>query len=245
MALRQFQTRFALALLDRDRPIPGGLVDPDRFAVYRNNVHVSLIEALEARFPVTAALVGAEFFRGLARSFLELCPPRSPLLMTWGDELPEFIALFPTAAPVPYLADIARLEVARTQSYHAADAPVMSLDELARVPPDAWARARIRLHPSVRTLASQWPVVAIWQANQRDAIGSEVTWRPEDALVCRPGWSVNVHRLPADGAAFLRALASGCDLSRAADCFDARRRADSVRICLETVAAGLVTDVSY
>ena len=63
------QTTFQAAMLDPAAPVPTGLVNPDgaaaskRFDVYRNNVAVSLSDALEAAFPVVRKLVGDEFFR--------------------------------------------------------------------------------------------------------------------------------------------------------------------------------------
>ncbi len=48
------QLEFTQALLDPNRPVPTGLVDPQgrvsqkRFAVYRNNVALSLADALTA-----------------------------------------------------------------------------------------------------------------------------------------------------------------------------------------------------
>src|SRR5262245_12312033 len=116
MAARSLQNAFAAALTDPAAPTPAGLTtargapDPKRFAVYRNNVIAGLGKALESRFPVTVSLVGEEFFRGMARAFIETNRPRSPVIAEYGDELPGFIEGFAAAASVPYLADLARLE---------------------------------------------------------------------------------------------------------------------------------------
>jgi hypothetical protein len=65
--ISDFRQDFAAALADPDRAVPAGLVTADgrvdakRFAVYRNNVAVSLTAALASRFPVTERLVGADF----------------------------------------------------------------------------------------------------------------------------------------------------------------------------------------
>jgi hypothetical protein len=62
------QKEFAAALLDPERTAPAGVVGPDgdpcpkRFAVYRNNVVVVLIEILRAAYPAVRRLVGDEFF---------------------------------------------------------------------------------------------------------------------------------------------------------------------------------------
>lgn len=86
---------------------------PRRFVVYRNNVIHSLSVALSRRFPVIERLVGAECFAGLARLFIESHPPESPVLLQWGGAFPGFLADCPPLAGLPYLADVARLELLR------------------------------------------------------------------------------------------------------------------------------------
>src|SRR6266850_2007205 len=132
-----FETSFAEALLDADRPIPFGInahnaaVSARRFAVYRNNVVAGLVKALKSRFAVVEKIVGEEFFAAMARVFVMEQPPRSPLLATYGDNFPAFIAGFEPARELPYLVDVARLEAARTRSYHAADATPVDPGQLA------------------------------------------------------------------------------------------------------------------
>jgi hypothetical protein len=66
-----------------------------RFAVYRNNVTVSLVNALRLRFPVIERLVGEEFAREMFRAFAVAHPPDSPLMMRYGGNMPAFLAEFP------------------------------------------------------------------------------------------------------------------------------------------------------
>ena len=84
-----------------------------RFSVYRNTVAHSMSKALARRFPTVLRLVGTAFFKATARIFVADHPPRSAILHEYGTELPDFWASFPPVAKVPYLADIARLEVLR------------------------------------------------------------------------------------------------------------------------------------
>ena len=124
---------FAAALLDPTRPCPPGLTvwdrsDPTRrLAVYRNNVLGSLVDGLVSSFPVVQALVGEDFFRAMAAMFVRVAPPCSPVLAEYGGGFANFIASFAPAGGLPYLPDIARLEFARIQAFHAADAPVLSM----------------------------------------------------------------------------------------------------------------------
>jgi hypothetical protein len=135
MTTRRFsRTAFVAALLDRARAVPGDLRSPSgspagrRFDVYRNNVFVGLIEALERRYPVCRTLVGEEFFRAMARLYVELSPPRSPVLLTYGSDFAEFVETFPPAASLPYLADVVRLENALVAAFHARDAEPLSTE---------------------------------------------------------------------------------------------------------------------
>ena len=165
--LAPFETSFADALLNADQPIPGGIsahnaaVPARRFAVYRNNVVMGLGKALKNRFPVVEKIVGEEFFAAMARVFALKQPPRSPLLATYGDEFAAFIATFEPARELPYLADVARLEAARTHSYHAADAAPIDASQLATLDTCDVGSIRIDMHPSVGIVRSPYPIVAI------------------------------------------------------------------------------------
>lgn len=215
MPLHDIQVAFATALTDAAAPIPPGVTAPDgrsdvrRFAIYRNNVMVSLTEALAARFPVCVQIVGTEFFQAMARTYAAACKPSSPLLMAYGGGFPDFIASFPPAAALPYLTDVARLEVAYGEAYHAAEACPMHAAGLGALGPDGLGRLSLRLHPSLRLVRSAYPVASIWQAHQEaDPVAPE-DWGGEDVLVLRPDADVLVHRLPAGGLVFLEALQAG------------------------------------
>ncbi|MGJ3262903.1 MAG: putative DNA-binding domain-containing protein [Salinarimonas sp.] len=202
--------------------VPAGLTARDpaqvarRFAVYRNNVTASLVEALVTRFPVVQRLVGEAFFRAAARTFVAQSPPRSPVLTFYGDAFADFLAGFPPAAALPYLADVARLEAARTHAYHAADAAPLAAGALAAVTerdPALWGLAP---HPALRIVASAHPIVAIWAMNQPGATPGPLASRaPGTALVARPRLEVRVAAAEAGEAAFLAACARGASYAGA------------------------------
>lgn len=218
-----FQPAFAAALLEPDRPLPPGLArhaggGAAAFAVYRNNVAVGLIDAMRASFPVVERIVGEEFFAAMARVFVARHPPRSPVLIRYGDAFPAFLAGFPPAADLPYLPDVARLERAHTHAYHAADIAPLGLQALQAVEPERLAGLRLRLHPAFAVIRSDYPIVSI-RAMNLDLIPLAPIDRlgPEDALVGRPALDVEVRALPPGAAAFLLALAAGETLGWAAE----------------------------
>jgi hypothetical protein len=218
------QSAIAAALLAPDVPTPTGIIGEPapapqrRFAVYRNNVVHSLMGAIRTRFPVTERIVGEEFFAAMAHAYVSAHPPRSKLMMHYGDDFPDFIAAFAPAAVLTYLPDIARLEAARTRAYHAADAVSLPPQSLAGLPSEALPSLRLALHPSIHIVRSRHPIVTIWAMNVGERpLASIENAAAEDALVVRPSLTVDVRLLPAGGAAFIVALAGGATLRAAVD----------------------------
>jgi hypothetical protein len=218
------ETRFSAALRDATLPPPadlaqaGGTPPTKRFSVYRNNVHVSLVEALGARFPAIRNAVGADYFTALARLFVTDNLPRSPVMIHYGEAFPDFIAQFPPLADHAWLGDVARLEVAFTRSYHAADALPIDPSAFAALPPERLAESRIVPHPAAALIRSAYPVVTLWGINTERLDASEPEgWTPEAALITRPGLEVMVRAIDPATADFLATALGGAPLAEALD----------------------------
>lgn len=217
------QAAFAGALLDPEAAVPDdirgrdGMPSPKRFSVYRNNVTVSLVEALMATFPATVMIVGEDFFRGAAAIYVRQDPPKSPVLISYGSGFPHFLETFEPARKLPYLADVARIEMAWVEAYHAADRAILDPAALAAIPPESLDGIRLEPHPSARIIRSEFPIVTIWTMNRSGDVAPVDMKIAEAALVTRPAMDVQVRRLPPGGAAFLEALSSGETLGEAAE----------------------------
>jgi hypothetical protein len=214
------QTEFSAALLDAERRAPAGLQAADideRFAVYRNNVVHGLSRALAAGFPAVEAIVGAEFFAAMAAVYVRVSPPTSPVLLDYGATLPDFLAGFEPVAELPYLADVARLELAYTRAFHAADGESLPADSLKQIAADRIGGLHFGLHPSLQILRSTFPVAEIWAMNTGRAQLCEIAdWAAQDVLLLRPHYEVAVAALAPGEAAFLLHLQAGATLERAA-----------------------------
>ena len=204
------QRDFTTALLDPDRPTPAGMVDPEgrpagkRFDVYRNNVAASLTDALETGFPALVKLLGRDYFRSLAGLFLRAHPPRSRILSQYGAEMPAFLAAFAPLAKYPYLADVARLELALRRSYHAADAAPLETDGLD---PAALMALRPRLAPASIVLSSPHPILGIWRHNMDPTPRAprRAPRRADHPPRIRPGAAPPARRWPCPGRGARRA----------------------------------------
>lgn len=216
------QTEFTAALLDPARAVPAGLTNPDgapatkRFDVYRNNVASSLLEALRTGFPVLRKLLGDEFFTAMGGLYLRAHPPATPMMMFFGQDMPSFLASFPPVAHLPYLPDVARLELAQRDAYHAADAMPADCSAMATLSADQLMGLRLGLAPSLRVVRSAYPIVGIWRANMIDGAPAPVAV-PEDALIVRPEFDPVIEPLPAGAAAFLIAIQAGKTLGEAVE----------------------------
>ena len=210
------QSAFRAALLDGARRVPEGIVGadgapcPKRFAVYRNNVAASLGAALETGFPAVRRLIGETNFKAVAGAYLRAHPPESPLMARYGAGFAEHLEGIPPLAHMPFLADVARLEMALRESYHAADA--------APIPPERMAEmtetTRLTFAPGLRLIPSRFPLVDLWEIGTAHRTGQP---RPvaQWALITRPEFDPIVTALEPATGTLLAALIDGAPLGAA------------------------------
>ena len=242
-ALRQQMLLRALWRDARPGVLAGWMRDGERFArglqAYQANAGALAERALAAAYPTLMQLLGDESFAGLARVFWHRHAPLRGDVARWGAELPAFISVAEQLAEEPYLADVARLDWAVHSAHTAADGPAVpqGLELLAQAD---LAALCLQLQPGTALVVSPHPVVAIWQAHHvsavlqtdeddetdksvgsggpdrfaavRQALGEG---RAESALVCRQGWRVQVHAVPAVDQPFVQAVLQGQPLAMA------------------------------
>ncbi|MBU3672400.1 MAG: hypothetical protein FGM43_07590 [Sinobacteraceae bacterium] len=212
-SLADIQRDFA-AMLRADQS-PGG-----RAAIYHNNRRANFRKALALTYPVTARIVGDDFFARLSLDYLEQHPSRGGDLHHVGTRFAEFLATG-FAAPSSafgYLADLAKLEWAWAEALLCADASPLSIEALATFEPTAWPRLRFTLHPSVALIRSPWPILTIFDEHRREqpAVVS-LDAGGECVVVLRRAQCVEAHRLTAQEHQLWVALAAGQCLQEALD----------------------------
>jgi hypothetical protein len=225
LSLAERQGAFAAALVDPQQPIPPGCVGPDgkpdakRFAVYRNNVVVSLTEALHESYPAVVRILGEECFRALAPLYIRECPPSSPVLLEYGAGFPDFLTRVEALEALPYLRDVARIERAWLEAYHAPESEPLDPAALASMLNEHPGELCFRLHPSLRLVRSCCPALTIWRMNVADGVPGPVDLEAggEDALIVRPHADVEVRNTSRGGAELLAALGRGESLDQAAE----------------------------
>lgn len=218
MSLADLQQAFAAYLLGQSDAPPVGIQPLQHAQVYRNNVRLSITDALAANFPVTLALVGMDYFSQAARQFLQAHTPDRPDMACYGAAFPAFLASAPGMTDFPYVPEVARFERAMIDALLAPAAPTLTASDFAAIPHESFAGLRFTAHPSVRLIQSGFAVADVWQAHQDNPspdLAAMVLNAPQWILVSRPGARVEWRVLSADEATFLRALLTGTPIAEA------------------------------
>ena len=240
--------RFAAALLDPDIAIPEGVSGPDgkpaprRYGVYRNNVVVSLMEALGSAYPSVRAIMGEENFARATRNFILAHPPRSPMMQHYGVGFPDFLDAFPPLRSAPFLGDVARLERVYLDAWHAADEPCLSAEALSGLTPEDTLALVFKPHPATFLIASRYPVADLfgWR-HERPESGADIT-KAQCALVTRPQYSVELRIVEPAQHDFLAQLMRGSPLGEAAgSALEAKPDFDLPGTIALAMAAGMFT----
>jgi hypothetical protein len=221
LPLEHLQAKFADALTDplRAEDITAEIERRDsrtlnRLALYRGNVHAAWEKALANAYPVVRALVGEEFFGGLARAYGRAHPSTSGDLNRFGARFADFVRDFEHARALPYLGDVAALEWTVHRAHYATDSFGLSRDRIAALPPADLLAARFEMHPACAWIESPFPVASIWLAHQPNAAVAlpDDLGQREFALIVRPGWRVEVLASSAGEVAALKHLQAGADM---------------------------------
>jgi hypothetical protein len=220
LALRDLQRAFAAHLSGEDQPALTAAIVPaaTRLRIHRHHMLDSLVAALAATFPTVQAVVGADFFRGLARAFIGQSPPSQPVLAEYGAGFPAFIAGHDAIRDLPYLADVARLDWALNLAFHAPAGGRLAAADLAALPADHLPSLRLGLAPGTVLVASPYPLDRIWAASQPGAAADSVDLAAGGVrlLVLRRPDDAAFVALSTGEAAFVTGLGEGLSLEEAA-----------------------------
>lgn len=219
LSLAQFQDRFVDALYGVESPGITALTRQPGFSVHRNTVLKGATDALLANFPTIKRLVGIDWFMAAAAIHARLSPPTDGRLINYGAGFPSFLDGFEHAREMPYLGDVARLDLLWTAVHCADDEPVIDLSAIAKLSPSELGCTRLKTSATVRWIwFAQQPAYTIWRINREQVcLQGELDWRGEGALLTRRAGRVFWQAASAAECAFLDACAADLTLDLATD----------------------------
>ncbi|HNC52463.1 MAG TPA: DNA-binding domain-containing protein [Accumulibacter sp.] len=190
-SLPELQQRFQTAILGGE-PTPGLFAEetPTReggFAIYLQAYRARLTAALRDNFPVLARALGDDAFADMADAYIDRQPSHFRSIRWFGGTLADFLAAAPEHLPHPALLDLARMDWAMRSAFDAADAELLTFDEVAALRPEHWLGLSFRLIPSVRLVDLRWRIEPTWKALNADsaADSEEPEELPHTLLVWR------------------------------------------------------------
>lgn len=223
--LLEIQRAMYLGVVERDDEeasacvVADGLQPAERLGIYRNTFASALTRALRLSYPAVHRLVGAEFFDGATRRYIERQPPRSACLDDYGAEFAEFLAGFPPASSLSYLPEVARLEWEVNRALHAPDALPLEVSRLAELSDAERAAVRFLPHPSVGLIRTGCPADIIWRSvlerDEKTLASVDPGSGPVWLLVHRSATGVEVIRMNQSAWRFTLALCAGEPLEAA------------------------------
>ncbi len=213
-SLRELQRSVMRAVLD-DAPDAAtpfiasqGIAARNTLGIYANTARSNFTASLIASFPVIRRLVGEDYLRQAARACHARHGSLSGDLQFAGAGLAQYLAQTHGAGEYFYLGEVARLEWLLQETLLAADHSPLDLAKLHHVPTADYDNLVFRLHPTARLFASEFPCLAIWEANVGDAeppvidLGSG----PDRVLTLRDAGQLVFHRLSPGELGFLESL---------------------------------------
>jgi hypothetical protein len=188
----------------------------ERVGVYQGMYLLRMVEALEGDYPAVAHFLGAEGFADLVTRYVQAHPSVSYTFNRLGARFPEFVRESRGVRNRLFAADLARLELLVTEVFDAPESPAWPAEEVARLPEEAWAAARLEPIAAFRLGAFGYPVNAYLQSvkdenHDHPGTGRQATW----TAVWRKNyevWRLNLSKPQHD---FLKALAKGRPFGKA------------------------------
>jgi putative DNA-binding protein len=170
LKLKDFQDRFQRAIIAGDdsilKDIPDGPHETkaNLLGIYRDAYVLRLIGVLASDHERLHAYLGDDSFRAMARAYIARYPSRHPNARWFSQRLPEFLREAETYSKQPVLSELAGLERALSNAFDGKDAPVVSMADLAALPPEIWGGISFVRHPTATSFDAHSNVAAIWRA---------------------------------------------------------------------------------
>lgn len=216
--LQQAFQHYLLAPLTKSVPdwvSPGGRAKPEKqLSVYSNGYRARLHEVLTLDFPAILEAVGEDSFDQLANNYIETHPSHYFSLREFGRDMSSFLQEDAAFRDQPWLSELAIFERSLGQAFDAADAPIFSEQEMARIPPADWPATRLVMHPSVQRLDCVWDAPGMWTV-LTDEIPKEITAKREEPvgwLIWRKELATQFRSLGADEKLALNAVLGGLSI---------------------------------
>jgi hypothetical protein len=215
--LSQLQGDFQACVLKQNGHFSGQIVSSaaagaeERLAVYQHAYRLRLLEVLENDFPALRGIAGADRFRELGERYIAAHPSTSRSVRQLGAHLATFIRSSLNDAAAEAWGEMAEFEWLKSAAFDAADAPLASIADLARLAAEDWPPLHLRFHPSLQRIELLSNTPQRWRAVTDGAVvpAVEPFHPPQSWIIWRAGLDVHWRPLEPDEGPVLDAIRFG------------------------------------
>ncbi|MCB1828235.1 MAG: putative DNA-binding domain-containing protein [Coxiellaceae bacterium] len=166
--LRELQENFQSYIIEGNPAVINQISDFERLSaqqradLYKTSYQLRLLEIMENDFSGLYAMMGKEAFEKMGRAYIDSYPSNHFNILYFDRHFSKFLSTYEFAKPI-YI-EMADFEWLLGQALMAADAPQLTVNDLAKVPPEQWGGMRLTFHPSTRLIDLFTNAPEIWKA---------------------------------------------------------------------------------
>lgn len=177
--------------------------------IYHNNFYIGLTDCLQKIYTTIHQLIGDECFIWLAKQYIDLYQPLSGDIHEYGSNFAQFLAHNSDNKAFPYLVEVAQLDWAYHQIFHAEDCVVFDLHQLKNVGPEQYNEIKFKLNPTAKLFSFNFPIFHIWQICQNENKSNErvyLTEGGEKIIIFKCHFDIFINTLSQGEYEFINAL---------------------------------------
>ena len=169
-ALRELQTRFIDYLTGNSADMEliiqaeNRTEQQARLGIYKNAYRIRLRQVIETDHEMLWSYLGDDLFEQMVNGYISGHPSHYTSLRNFCDRLPDYLAGTSPFDQHPIIAEIASFERLLMDVFDAGEAELTELSTLRALHPEEWPMMRLRFHPGVQLLQTNWNSVESWKA---------------------------------------------------------------------------------
>lgn len=164
-SLADLQRKFQDRLLNGDEAIDAHLTARGPFMkAYDHAYRARLVEIMTEDFEGLHTLLGDEQFFKMLGEYVDAHPSTTRSVRWLGRHLPDWLRQSEIWGAYPEVVSIAAFEWMLGLAFDAPDAPMIGVNEIGNVPPEAWPMLMFTFHPALNTATLDCDVSAFYRS---------------------------------------------------------------------------------
>ncbi|MES9815071.1 MAG: DNA-binding domain-containing protein [Candidatus Thiodiazotropha sp.] len=143
-----------------------------QLSVYANAYIACLKEVLTNDYPAVSMAIDSDHFDLLTEGYIRQHPSRFFSLRDFGCRFPDYLSeqtdTNPNNHDLAWLPELAKFEWTLGQAFDATDCELVTEQDMASIPADAWPMLRFGFCPCVQRIDLEWNAPTIWKALTAD-----------------------------------------------------------------------------